>query len=251
MTEDNKEKSNEQKSWIKEHDSIQVDLLKMKDELLTGQSPEKEIKAETAQQSRTSKEDVPKRDGDKVARKEGDPSFVAGELTIKQMLAGNGKAPKKEVKETRSAEAPKLAEGHIPVSPDLTDKIANVLVLESKLKRRSFELEKEAREDDTTSTPIKPHVQRRAATLRTEGKTVDEVPEKNEPRKDLIMEGHKKEMTPKETKVTGPSAKKGTTVPRTPEVEGKKPGASRSKSNAQDHKEIRKKKKGIWALFGR
>jgi hypothetical protein len=57
--------------------------------------------------------------------------------------------------ERPGTESLKLPKGKIPASPDLTRKIANVIQLENKLKRRKYELEKKERESRDRKLPEK------------------------------------------------------------------------------------------------
>lgn len=157
------------KNWLKEHDSIQLDLLKMKEEMLGEISDEKDADVlegphgamEPAGEEITKKNpDEPPRNGipeealPPLPKGPGLPDRVSKDADDEKMSSG-------ENKEEEGGKAPvRLPEGKIPASNDLTMKIANVLQIEHKLKRRKFEIEKSTRKSKGKErpSPVKPEV---------------------------------------------------------------------------------------------
>jgi hypothetical protein len=155
MKQDDKKKDGGQKDWLKEHDSIQVDLLKMKDELVTEVDDGKEAKERTVKSQRPEKRE--ERSPPPGSPPETNKIQYQSEMSIKQMLGEKRESEKVEKPNGQSTgEPPRLEEGTIPKSPELTSKIANVLQLENKLKRRKFELEKRSSNREVPPPPKKP-----------------------------------------------------------------------------------------------
>jgi len=253
-------KEKDQKRWLKEHDTIQVDLLKMKDELMeelngmgTGPSPPR--RPETPSTPR-----APER----APVQGSSPPRAPQELTIKQMLGGNDQSPRKEAKDSVPKEPPKLPEGKIPTAPDLTSKIASVLQLEDKLKRRKFELEKRSRENDVPPPPTRPVMKEETVMEKVDDDTVKgaheieltryAVEEEEEEEEDQFeeveeLEEHVERDVPEKPRESSERKTISQPVVRARVTKDNPPPQSVPK---RDHKEERKKKRrGIWALFGR
>jgi len=160
MTEEEKVDIRGKRSWLEEHDSIQSDLLRMKDEILL----EEGVKGH----DRRDMVPIPEKKEMKPptsVRKDPEhgingPLKKDQELTIRQLLGSEQKPRKdtnKDKRETLEKKEPaRLDEGVIPASPDLSSKIANVLQLENDLKRRRFELEKRAGKKSIPPPPVRP-----------------------------------------------------------------------------------------------
>ncbi|MEA3560114.1 MAG: hypothetical protein U9R75_12750 [Candidatus Thermoplasmatota archaeon] len=166
MGSNDEEGGSEKDSWLSQHDSIQDELLKMKEELVREKyisdepEPVKELSSgitkDTEIASIPSQEVVP----------EAEPvqTFPQGEMSIKQLLGpdkedGVRPAPEQGFPDTSSSQKkdpPRLEKGKIPVSADLMGKIANVLMLEDDLKRRKFEREKKQRQINLPPPPEPP-----------------------------------------------------------------------------------------------
>jgi hypothetical protein len=142
-------------NWLDEHDSIQLELLKMKEDIVKDpeinskeSKPHKEKEAEDSSRkdTHTLRKDVPDRmeEVEKITPAETssstEPLFRQEALTQRR----SDDIPKEE--------PAKLPKGKIPASPDLTRKIANVIQLENKLKRRKYELEKKERDSKEIRT---------------------------------------------------------------------------------------------------
>ncbi|MFW3146785.1 MAG: hypothetical protein ACMUIE_08245 [Thermoplasmatota archaeon] len=145
-------------SWKNEHDAIQIQLKEMKEqflkdtEFLTKPKPEPEPKPQ--------KEPEPE-------QKPSEKSKHSSEMSIKEMFRSGLYKAENEIEEEESLpparatqrerkEPPRLEEGKIPVAPNLTEKIANVIQLEDKLKRRKYELEKKQAQSKVPPPPISP-----------------------------------------------------------------------------------------------
>jgi|GEM_PF-5098190 len=135
MAEDDEKKA--KNSWIYEHEDIQMELLRMKEQLLKeGVS----LSEDDGKDLHISKEGAPSSspaETGSLIRDEGPPE-------VKKKTEREIPEEWTDAREEKGAEiaAPKMDQGKIPASPDLSSKIANVLALENKLKRRKFELEK-------------------------------------------------------------------------------------------------------------
>jgi hypothetical protein len=144
--------------WLKEHDFIQSELLKMKDELLKDSRKINEGSGERKNQDNedsveiweTEERSAPiplgpvpeSLDNEKKSEDEEDKDEEAISSD-----SPSGPSDSRQPKEEDERDGPsRLPEGRIPAAPDLTNKIANVLQLENKLKRRKFEIEKNIRE---------------------------------------------------------------------------------------------------------
>ncbi|MGA1792892.1 MAG: hypothetical protein ACMUHM_02985 [Thermoplasmatota archaeon] len=262
MNDQGEDKEKGQKQWLKEHETIQVDLLKMKDELLSeldGQGPGPAPGSKPVQRKEGGPPpNVPERPPPREPAQTKPPQ----EMTIKQMLGGIEQAPKKEMKDRGSKEPQKLEEGKIPTSPDLTSKIANVLQLEDKLKRRKFELEKRARGKDVPPPPTRPVMKEEIVVEEVEDDTLEEAHEielirytpEEEEEEDQFEEVDELESTTEgveEIKSKGKSEKKGSSEPESEEKEGKDKTSKEGAPKRNHHEERKKKRRGIWALFGR
>ena len=170
MSDDNDESRSGKDSWLSQHDSIQNELLRMKEELIK----EKHFsdKPEPFTEPPSDIRDDPETVSVPSSVPETGPSsqhvqpmpISSDEMNIKQLLGVDEDdeekpAPKKKLSDSPSQQkrAPsRLEEGKIPVSPDLTGKIANILMLEDNLKRRKFEFEKKQRQIKLASPPKPP-----------------------------------------------------------------------------------------------
>ena len=135
--------------WLEEHESIQKDLMMIKDDM-------------EREKSETKKEDVPTEihEKNKEISKKSDQVIASGgetrkpthqqEPTIKELLTGHG-SPDKKAKSRLSEEK---QEGDLPKHPELSSYIARVIEHESKIKRRMFEREKAHRVGPQKSEPI-------------------------------------------------------------------------------------------------
>ncbi len=147
MTEEKDKKA--KMDWLDQHDSIQLDLLKMKEDIVRetpGSTPND--KKEHTENDRTTEKsfkdlvnDVPQKGSDNVHNN----SMDLKQIEKEKRTTTSGITFGMEGEGGERKEAPKLPAGKIPTSPDLTMKIANVIQLESKLKRRKYELEKKER----------------------------------------------------------------------------------------------------------
>ncbi len=142
--------------WLNEHDSIQFELLKIKDEILKDTKEEKiegpfeeKEKIDTIQMESESNHLRQIINGSSPPM----PPFSRDGPEKKDLTDRDPPKIKKESKKDRPA--PKLAKGKIPTSPDLNNKIANVLQLENKLKRRKYEMEKIEREEKGSKTMLR------------------------------------------------------------------------------------------------
>lgn len=154
MSGNDEEVQGEEGSWKSEHDAIQLQLKQMKEQFL--KDTEVLVKPETGPEPEPAPEPKPS-----------EPARASGEMSIKEMFKSGiyktdddidegeplppARTPSKERKEP-----PRLEEGKIPVARDLTEKIANVIQLEDKLKRRKYELEKKQARSSFPPPPISP-----------------------------------------------------------------------------------------------
>lgn len=147
MTEEKDKKA--KMDWLDQHDSIQLDLLKMKEDIVR-ETPASTLKNKDdhTENDRTTErsfkdlvDDVPKKGSDYVFNNSMDFKKIEKE----KRTTPSGIPIGMEGEDGERKEAPKLPAGKIPTSPDLTMKIANVIQLENKLKRRKYELEKKER----------------------------------------------------------------------------------------------------------
>lgn len=253
MIEEQGKKKDGQKNWLKEHDSIQVDLLKMKDELIQEDDsiPEFERVDETPEPSIL--EDVigttpePEREERKLH-----PG-----MTIKQMLGGNEKIVPQR-KSITSDNPARLEEGTIPSSPDLNSKIANVLQLEHKLKRRKFELEKRSSNRNVPPPPQKPQEVEKKTVIEWEDEkkdvtSISELQERKLPEEPPRPPEMKRGVVEKHIHI--PSDTPYPTTRRS-KVKNTFPDASKESVLEQPTKplkeeEKKKKKKGFLSLFNR
>lgn len=127
-------------NWLDEHDSIQLELLKMKENIV--KEPDTISKDSEDQKIKSAEKDSQPvgKDTPDVEKRSSAEKSPMPEPTFRQ----NVPEPKNGDDGSRG-EPPKLPKGKIPASPDLTRKIANVIQLENKLKRRKYELEKKER----------------------------------------------------------------------------------------------------------
>ncbi len=132
--------------WLDQHDSIQLDLLKMKEDIVRESPVSKPNQNSDNQQNHRTNERSFKDTADGVPKKRPDNEFInSNEIKPREKETRkipNGSPFGMEDESEERKEAPKLPAGKIPTSPDLTMKIANVIQLENKLKRRKYELEK-------------------------------------------------------------------------------------------------------------
>ncbi|MDG6225634.1 MAG: hypothetical protein QCI82_08990 [Candidatus Thermoplasmatota archaeon] len=133
----NPDERDPKRTWLNQHDSLQEELQKLKEEMKADireepiSDPEPEI-ARTGKQQPAEEEDPDQEDGME------DPPKTS-ELSIKDMLGSV------EIREAPvTGDGPKLQkpEGAIPKHPELTSYIAKVMQHESRLKRKKFEREK-------------------------------------------------------------------------------------------------------------
>lgn len=151
-------------NWLEEHDSIQMELLKMKNELMGYGKEEKRIPKTATDEDHDSSDEsslkgILAKSSPGKEMEDNDGSRLAPPPSVERAL---DERKKKEI-ESKSTEeddeendqAARLPSGKIPTSPDLTSKIAKVMQLENKLKRRKFELEKEGQKSKPPKPPVK------------------------------------------------------------------------------------------------
>lgn len=135
------ENGKENGSWLEEHDTIQMELLKMKDDLLKESKDPEPIVTDKTEEAKMNK---------KMASLI--PGMEEPEPVIEEPIKEKPSIPfppimeKQEQKVTNDEDRNSKNDptpGKIPTSPHLTNKIAKVMQLENKLKRRKFEMEKE------------------------------------------------------------------------------------------------------------
>lgn len=249
MNEENNEKRNDQKNWLREHNSIQDDLFKMKDELISGK---KQTKEERKGETPYKREDLPDPEISKKPQKEAVTVRGNGELTIKQILGEKTESRKTDDEGARSHDPPRITEGQIPTSPDLSNKIANVLLLEDKLKRRKFELERRSEGKKVPPPPSKPILEEK-----DEKKRVDDY------RKEVVDDAVEEILTrdlPKNRAVD----KRTSEIENDIAIHGKPSRSEKMETMKEVHGDRslkaehrndtdkeRKKRRGILALFGR
>jgi hypothetical protein len=160
------------------------------------------------------------------------------------------------VKEKRDSAPPRLEEGTIPTSPELTSKIANVLQLENKLKRRKFELEKRSAMKEIPPPPKKPEGSEKKTVIDWEDEKVDEaseiVPDKL-PDEPIPPPEMKKKKEDKQIHVPSESPHpNANNEDRSDETEIENETASgTSESEPEKEEEVKKKKKGFLSFFSR
>jgi hypothetical protein len=145
---DDEEVQKKDGNWLDEHDSIQLELLKMKEDMMkTSKEPKKkkEEELEPISEEPPEKDDVEEEPidtsfiPDSIKDREEKISTLPPEVESALKSSRNGSVKEKD--------PVKLDPGKIPASPELTNKIAKVIQLENKLKRRKFEMEKREREE--------------------------------------------------------------------------------------------------------
>lgn len=181
------------------------------------------------------------------------------DMTIKQMLGGEDKEKVKDTKNRSPKEPPRLEEGTIPSSPELTSKIANVLQLENKLKRRKFEIEKRSSDREVPPPPQKPGGD--AKSLPEEGaKGIPTDRSKDDKGIDDLREGSKLPSGPEEIKssdkqVHTPSEKPypiGLVNGEGPEEDEEEELEELEElEEVEEPKQKKKKRRGIFSLFSR
>ncbi|MGA1872836.1 MAG: hypothetical protein ACMUHY_04130 [Thermoplasmatota archaeon] len=259
MNDHEEEKDKGQKSWLKEHESLQVELLKMKDELMS----ELDSGPKKGQQRRPAHPPEEPPSGtisQKSAQDEQTKARRDTELTIKQMLGGTDQAQPKEGKKETTREPPRLQEGTIPTSPDLTSKIASVLQLEDKLKRRKFELEKRSRGKEIPPPPTRPVLEEGTVVKEEYDGSVEGTHEieltryaaSNDEQLEEIEEFDTEEIEEQGEQDAPEGTMKEKESAQDSEGDSAEAKAKTEKrSRGRHHEERKKKRRGIWALFGR
>ncbi len=252
MIEENEKKPGGQKNWLKEHDSIQVDLLKMKDDLIREDETIPEFEGINDAPEQPIYEEVLKTDPKPTPPKE----RIHPGMTIKQMLGMKKEQKPPAVKEKRDTTPPRLEEGTIPTSPELTSKIANVLQLENKLKRRKFELEKRSAMKDIPPPPKKPEGSEKKTVIDWEDEKVDEASEIGSdklPDEPIPPPEMKKKKGEKQIHVPSESPYPNTTKEASgdaAEIENETIQGTAG-TEPEKEEEVKKKKKGFLSFFSR
>ncbi len=164
MSDNEIERGRAKQDWFLEHGSIQAELMKLKKEALRPKAEEikkKDDQANALPQTTPPVAEgptgqVPKEntgtgpsgtiEGTRYAEKIPEPPKVERVDDVVKEVAGEGSEGK----------APRLPTGKIPTAPNLTQKIASVIQLENKLKRRKYEMERNNRTKDTRSEESAP-----------------------------------------------------------------------------------------------
>ncbi len=142
MTDEDQKKA--RMNWLDEHDSIQLELLKMKEDIV--KEPDTISKDSEDQKEKSAEKDTHLFRNDIPDQIEEDAKGSQAETSpIPEPTYRQEALKPKNGDDGSQGEPPKLPKGKIPASPDLTRKIANVIQLENKLKRRKYELEKKER----------------------------------------------------------------------------------------------------------
>lgn len=247
MNEECNDKRKDQKNWLKEHNSIQIDLFKMKDEFLSEKEPAIQTGDKGEERIPSGKEDPPTSERPARSPKEAITERNCGELTIKQLLGEKTEGKTTTIEKKQSLDPPRMAGGQIPASPDLSGKIANVLLLEDRLKRRKFELEMRAEGKKAPPPPTNPIQKEREEGEEDWKGTTEEAVRKRRDKdrnKKGVMNTRASEMGPD---MRGKPAERG----RTENVRDVREDRSLEDDRVRGDGKKKKKKRGIMALFGR
>lgn len=159
MSDNEVERGRAKQDWFLEHGSIQAELMKLKKEALRPKAEEikkKDDQANALPQTTPSVVEGPSGQGPKESSGPEPAEMIDGTRPVENVP----EPPKVErvddvVKEVTGegsdGKAPRLPTGKIPTAPNLTQKIASVIQLENKLKRRKYEMERSNRAKDTRS----------------------------------------------------------------------------------------------------
>ncbi|MCU0798898.1 MAG: hypothetical protein MUC62_04425 [Candidatus Thermoplasmatota archaeon] len=166
MSDNEVERGRAKQDWFLEHGSIQAELMKLKKEAMRPKADDpakKDTSVGPASSEAPHVNDMtdgpgersgpgpqrpePKDDRQPIDRAPDPPRVDRVDDVVKEVECGD-----------RGDKAPKLPAGKIPTAPNLSQKIASVIQLENKLKRRKYEMErnskaKGAAPDETEPTP--------------------------------------------------------------------------------------------------
>ncbi len=154
MSDNEGERGRAKQDWFLEHGSIQAELMKLKKEALRSKAEETgKKKVSNGDPSR----EAPSGEGtENGPGQRGGPGQEPSELKDECQPIDRAQSPPhvdrvddvvNEVEGGGSeGRAPRLPTGKIPTAPNLSQKIASVIQLENKLKRRKYEMERNSRE---------------------------------------------------------------------------------------------------------